>query len=401
MLKNMRIRHKAVLVAVAFSVPIIVLLQLLVTEQAKAISFAQKERAGVEYLAPASALFRELQLSRDLSAASLGGDASFKDRALAKRADVDQAFVAMEAAERRFGAALGTGSALEALKRGWQDLRGKALELPPVESFDRHGRLIYATIQLVVRAGNASNLVLDPDVDSYYAMDAVIFKLPKLLEDMSQARGLGARILARPREIALEDKAWLASLRVRIEGSRSEMSDNLQFGLEVNPRMAATLRPAIEYSDAATTDFLEQLNRKILGAAPEVTAGDYYDTATQAMDVSFKLVSSAAATLDDLLEARIARLNRQRALSLAAVGLSLGVALLLLVLIVRSITVPIRKLCAAADRISLGDMSVQIEINTQDDIGELAQKFRRLQVSLKASMDELEAREEDRRGDEG
>ena len=33
-----------------------------------------------------------------------------------------------------------------------------------------------------MQAGNASNLILDPDLDSYYAMDALVNKVPLALD---------------------------------------------------------------------------------------------------------------------------------------------------------------------------------------------------------------------------
>src|SRR5207247_753913 len=42
-------------------------------------------------------------------------------------------------------------------------------------------------------AANYSNLILDPDLDSYWLMDAFVAKLPRLTEDLSSA---GARSIA-------------------------------------------------------------------------------------------------------------------------------------------------------------------------------------------------------------
>lgn len=394
MFKNLRIWHKAVLIAVAFSLPIVVLLYLLVNEQNKTIDFAQDERKGLEYLKPTSKLLTDLLHHRDLAAAALSGDAASKDQVTKKQADVDADFVALEREERRFGAAFKTSNEYAALRKSWGDLKAGALALKPEQSFEQHNRLIYEALRIIVRAGNSSNLVLDPDVDSYYAMDAVIFKVPDLMEEISQARGFGASAIARGGELSATDKTLLASAKVRILESAQKLKDNIEFGLEANPKMSATLRPAIEYALTSTNTFLDQLDKRVLaGPTPQITTTEYFNEASKAVDASSKLSDSSANVLDDLLVARISRSNQSRLISLVAVGVSLLITSLLLVLIVRSITQPISHLSQVAERISLGEMDAKIDIQTREDIGELAQKFRRLQVSLKQAMDQLEGRE--------
>lgn len=66
----------------------------------------------------------------------------------------------------------------------------------------------------------------------------------------------------------------------------------------------------------------------------------------------------------------------------------------LLVLIIawfsaRAIATPIRKLTDAAERMSLGELNVDIDIKSKDEIGLLAQALGRMQTSLRLAMDRL------------
>ena len=56
--------------------------------------------------------------------------------------------------------------------------------------------MIADTIALITHVGDASNLTLDPDLDSYYLMNVLIFQGPELSEALAQARGLGVGIAA-------------------------------------------------------------------------------------------------------------------------------------------------------------------------------------------------------------
>ena len=50
--------------------------------------------------------------------------------------------------------------------------------------------------RFITDVGDASKLTLDPDIDSYYLMNAIIFQGPELSEILAQARGLGTGIAA-------------------------------------------------------------------------------------------------------------------------------------------------------------------------------------------------------------
>ena len=75
-------------------------------------------------------------------------------------------------------------------------------------------------------------------------------------------------------------------------------------------------------------------------------------------------------------------------------ALILLVGTILLVLIIawfsaRAIVTPIRKLTDAAERMSLGELKVDIDIKSKDEIGLLALAIGRMQTSLRLAMDRL------------
>jgi len=60
--------------------------------------------------------------------------------------------------------------------------------------------------------------------------------------------------------------------------------------------------------------------------------------------------------------------------------------------VARWFTNPINRLTEVADRISLGELDVQIDVSRRDEIGELAEAFARMQASLQAAIERLRAR---------
>ncbi len=72
-----------------------------------------------------------------------------------------------------------------------------------------------------------------------------------------------------------------------------------------------------------------------------------------------------------------------RALILVAL-ISLGIALVLTIRHVQHVTQPIRDLAEAAGRIATGQLDVRVEIPAQDEVGQLAQSFNDMAISLEA-----------------
>ena len=56
--------------------------------------------------------------------------------------------------------------------------------------------MIQDTITLITDVGDASNLTLDPEIDSYYLMSLAIFQGPELSELMAQGRATGSGMSA-------------------------------------------------------------------------------------------------------------------------------------------------------------------------------------------------------------
>lgn len=73
-------------------------------------------------------------------------------------------------------------------------------------------------------------------------------------------------------------------------------------------------------------------------------------------------------------------------------GVTVVVVLLIALLMAKSIVNPIRKLTDAADRISVGELDVEIDIRTKDEIAALGNAISRMQDSIRLSIERLRRR---------
>lgn len=392
MLKNIRIWQKLSLIATVLIIPVVVLLLLLLAEQNKAIDFATSERQGVEYLIATRQLLREVQEHRAFASAVLSGDASYRPQVLSEQDEIDEAFKQLETVDAKYGSQFETGNTVPVIKARWLDLKSRVLVISAQDSADAHTRLINNDIfPLIFSVSNKSKLVLDPDLDSFYAMDLVVNKVPDLTEILGQARAYGLNAIGR-KSIG-NDQRLLSTLIVRGRDGITDINKRLQVVLQVNAALEPQLHPAIVDDVATTNQFLDLLERRIVNSTTiDLTPADFLSVADKSVDSTFKLFDVSAPALDSLLLARIQRFNQQRGFSLGIVALSLIAALVLVFTVARSITLPITHLSRVADRLSLGELDARIEIESKDEVGELAESISRMQVSLQAAIERLRSR---------
>ncbi|MDP1732525.1 MAG: methyl-accepting chemotaxis protein [Devosia sp.] len=143
------IRHRLTAVVLCSLLPIALLGYLFFAQSQKEIAFGAKEAAGTSYI---QALMPELvALARQPATAAALPDSP-----------------ALTQAMSTFDAAMNT----TVYSRAYAELRAKLGD-------GRHPAAArHAAATLIARIGDGSNLILDPDLDSYYVMDLLVLKLP-------------------------------------------------------------------------------------------------------------------------------------------------------------------------------------------------------------------------------
>lgn len=387
-LQKMRLWHKLAIAGGALLLPIAVLVFLLIAEKNIAINFAQKEIHGVEYNLPARSLAQHIAQHRGMTNALLNGDESFREKLLAKQQAIASDIEAIDAVDHRYGELLDASTEWQGIKSKWQNFKGKVLDKEPAESFSQHTEIIREILALITHVGDTSNLILDPDLDSYYLMDVIVVRLPSLLEDLGVLRGKGAGNAARQSISALERTKLLTLLarsQPAVEGSRRSMEVAFKYNAVLQPQLVGS----IERFHAAATKFLDRVDKQIISTdIINVSAADYFDEGTQAIDAGFALYDAISPVLIGLLQKRIDGFKTNKYLSLGGVALAVLIALALSLGIIRAIQSSLRQALDVFNRIAGGDYRNRIAIHNEDEIGEVLRGLLSMQIKLGFDMDE-------------
>jgi len=82
-------------------------------------------------------------------------------------------------------------------------------------------------------------------------------------------------------------------------------------------------------------------------------------------------------------------LNKMQNFAYILLGATIVIVVLIAWIMARAIVTPIKTLTGVAERMSLGDLNMQINIPSRDEIGLLAQAIKRMQTSLRMAIDRL------------
>jgi methyl-accepting chemotaxis protein len=329
------------------------------TEMNIGINVTNKEIQGVKYLQPARAMLQHFAEHRGMSNAYLNGDASFREKIMSKRAQLDEDTKALAAIHAQYGEQLDASGQWRVIKTDWQSLATDGFNLSAKESFTRHTALIKKLLDLITHVGITSNLILDPQADSYFLMEAIVNRLPVMVEDMGQLRGLSAGIVAR-REITNSEKMYLSKLIARSQIMQEGIHDGLELAFEHNQN----LRPALSHQyEAVVTlagEFLNLMDQRIVGSErldSALTASEVFAVGTRAIEAGFALYDTAAPKLLELLQLRIADLDRKKYTTIGIVLVCVLLALSFAFGFVRVIIRSLQQAKTVAATIAAGELN--------------------------------------------
>ncbi len=359
--QNLKVAQKLMLISVFFILPDSVMLYLFVDAINDNIDFARMEAKGSQYQRPLEELLNLIPQHAQLARTALNGESASKEKLALAGDELDAAFRALDEVDSKIGADLQfTDEGLakrhrehyraQTVHAEWRELRRQVGHLTPAEIEEKHRHLVTDLRVMITHAGDTSNLILDPDLDSYYLMDATLLALPQAQDRLARVIASGAEALSRP-QVTPQDRQQFAVYATQLEqDDLGRVSNSIQTSLREDPNFYGTseslqtrVPPALKDYIAASREFISLTRRFIDSENPGITAGEYLAAGRRARDASFNLWRIADEEVDALLQNRIAAYQSRRAKSLLVAIGALLAAVGFVTFITRSISGPLRK----------------------------------------------------------
>jgi methyl-accepting chemotaxis protein len=368
---KLKVSHKLSLISVSFVLPILVLLNFLISEQNIRIEFGQKEIYGDEYLRPLMKMLEGATNYKHAAHEILNGDVSKTAQTQQLQNKIQNYLEEVGTADLHLNNYLNTLGKYTALKSLWSEVNGNFL------NEEIHNKFIAEIRNYISYVGDKSNLILDPDLDSYYIMDATLLKLTENIDLISQIMTYGKDIVKKG-ILTPEEKTELIVKTGLLKSNTTALYNGVNVAFENNPaqNLESALKIKLQNTIDKTNGFLSVINEKIINtdnilASPK----EYEESAQQALKTNSEFWNSAVDELDGLLNMRIAGFNKSKYLTLGSVAVVLILTLLFVFGITKNITTSIHILTNSAKRFSEGENDIKVNITSKDELGMLGRVF--------------------------
>ncbi len=388
--------QKFTVVTVIFILPLIAFAPLALEQATRIDQYGRKELYGTLYLRATRELLDDVFQHQFTMVEYLNGDAPLAE-VEAVQSQVDADLQELESVQAKYRSALQLNTEVEDIKAQWQTLKTSAPALGEDESAALHNQLTTDIHSLITKVGDTSFLILDPDLDTYYIMDAVLLKMPENQALMFQTLHL-AQEAAHHQSLSSEEKAQLTILMDRLRANLSALERNIEVGLSNNA--SGALRPIVgkhlETYRANIDKFLAIIETRILNSPTvTLTTDDLIGAADEAKQAESEFNLAASLALETGIQARIDSLSIRLYSTLAIALLSVLAAFFIGQAMMRSISRPLIQLTSATQRLATGDMSARVPVTTTDEAGLVASAFNQMAEELETDRAAFQAHTRD------
>lgn len=336
--RRLRLGVRLGVLAALLLVPTGLLAQAFLSTTNSQIGFAQKERDGVAVLRPALNALTQTVAGKDVDLNELA--TAVRDR---PDLGLDESLAAASSARTSATTATGRASLAEALAK------------------------------LITAVGNNSNLILDPDLDSFYVMDSLVVQLPAALVSGSQA-AIGPQ-----GDNAADNVAAQAVLAGSIANAAASLNSDADTALK------NTSMPDLESQLTGlrrTADTAQALQNQLSSTLDHPAATD-----PRALAVAAEAAVAPASTcLDALLEARVGQRNHQQQQIVTITAASLLLAVWFSVSVMVLTRSDATRAVTAVTALASGDLRAQDLPDGRDEFGELGRALTRAMSTLRSAV---------------
>jgi len=371
LLGRLRYRSKFVLVSLIFLVPLSVMAWQLLSGLNERIAFTERERGALVQLQQLRITLDKLQRHRGMSTALLAGQDSFAEPLRALRSELDADIDVLRSLP------LHELPAAHAFLSGWPQLTAELPRLQSDQGFVRHTELITLIRELAMQMAAEEQLLLDPELESYYLIGLLVNDLPQLVEAMGQSRALGSSMLSR----GSRDGEVLQRLGINrhvVEQGLGSFDRSLEQVFRHNPALREQLGDLGRQAAETVAEFNRLLGEQVIEAQSAISADQLFTASTAAIDQIYAVYDRTLPSVDTLL---LQRLQQDKWLRNMIVLVMLAVLLGMLYLFAafyQDVITTIARLQQLSERLGEGDLRSRCEVRSRDELADVAHSLNRM-----------------------
>ena len=295
-MKRLNTTYRFLIISVLHLVPLATLDYYLQDNLNSQITFTQKELNGTEYISP---VWKTM----------VGVTNSMNNKSKENAKTINESITKLKEKEAKLGSALGTSDSFQRIVSFWK-------EKPFIKDEETQKELYYGlnseSYRLITNVGDSSNLILDPELSSYYLMETLVVKMPDLFRDLVQVDNLARKIKDSQGVISPELQGQIKFLASRLSSFNERLQHNKVTSLKNYPigTLKSTLNSPFTNLSQQISELVTKMNNISTGNVKVVNGNDLLAKTHQIVASSDLLWNSGAKELNGLLEYRLTNLNR-------------------------------------------------------------------------------------------
>ncbi|WP_077530801.1 methyl-accepting chemotaxis protein [Vreelandella utahensis] len=386
LMNRLKFVYKFSLISILFLIPIAGLGYLLVSQLNVSIDDLERAMDGTEAVAEANDLVRSAQRFRDyhtvVRVRELEG--GLRDKSQQARARVTQQLQVLS----DYADTLDNGDTLKTqldeVTSAWNGMLEENQYLQtPDRQFNLYDRFFQKTLALRNTVLQVSGLGQDPSNSVQMLLELVINGMTPVADEMGQARTFGL--------YGLNEGRLSGPLSERMNGiydSLTNVSNQLQtafdLGFDAAPVIGQRFTQDAERLSKAPIEIRDLMEEEVITPFRlEFPAEDYDARVSEPIGQLYSVGNDILGAIRGQLEARLASERQQRTVIFASLAVVLLIIVWLYTGFYYSVRSAIRKFADSARRVADGDMRVQLELNSRDELGELSTEFNGMTTSIR------------------
>ncbi|HEY9616333.1 MAG TPA: PAS domain S-box protein, partial [Microcoleaceae cyanobacterium] len=285
-----------------FTVPFAIIVNRLISEIGVSTDFTAKEQLGIKYNVGLRQLLEKLVQHQQLVNSYLNGDRDLAPVIISKQAEIDRLIQSLEQTDQNQRTALGVNHHWNHWKILWQRLAQNWQPFTTGTNLQLHQDLIQQLLQLMVDPGDTSNVLLEPELDSYYHLDSVVNKLPHLVARTAYARDLGTG-LYQGQPLTVNQQVQLRVVLNEIETPLRTIQRGVGVIFQHNSQLRAALSLPLQESSATSETFLATIRTSSVSPRSDQSQG-ILTLGNRAIAKQLQLYDAMVPALEQLLQQR-------------------------------------------------------------------------------------------------
>ncbi len=384
MMNRLTFARKIGLIGALFMLPIVGVTTVLFKKFDAEIESTRQERSGVAMAVPVRELTQQLLSHRYNNRLFLLGKKENEPRMNEFAGKIDRSIERLDGFDKTHGARFETAAAFAKLRSGWQKLRQASRSLSPADARAAHDDLVAQAVAFMIAVADGAGLSLDPDTDSYYMMDAAMFRMPSLAENIAKLR-LYAAEAAESGELADDAGIEMVVLDRLIEADEAAINGSLGKVFAHAPAMKDRIAPSQGKAFASLKALRGEVSGKIV-KPDEITADPKLmrSLGLKTSDQIFELADATMAGLDAALAARIVAVEGMRNMIAAGLLLVLASVAYFYFGFLMGVRASLAEIKSGTARIARGKLDAPVKLQTRDELGEIADSVNQVMGNVNA-----------------